>query len=185
MSVLGLAACGILNYPKYVRQLLTVVTVNLPQQRAERIAAASTTSNHVVNLLAPRGRRDGASIGHDGDILTVCDSGQTRTRTSENAGPCFGLPMRGIRLIQKNCLQRARTTETGFVGPKPSIHFNLVSRHIADYNVISNWKSVHTDQTNMCSHLASGYKNYPFKNYFTVPLLITHKNGLSYQVVLP
>ena len=27
----------------------------------------------------------------------------------------------------------------------------------------------------MCSHLAPGYKNYPLENYFTVPLLITHK----------
>ena len=146
MSVLCLAACGILNYPEYVRQLLTVAIANLPQRRAERAqgcqsgacrsrlkceqnmrtdtsrarrgcvnkeqsmawppqqgvndtAAASTASNHVVNLLAPRGRCDDASIGHDGDILTVCDSGQTRTCTSENAGPCFELPMRGIRLI--------------------------------------------------------------------------------------
>ena len=73
--------------------------------RVERVAAASTASNHVVNLLAPRGRRDGASIGQDGDIMTVCDSGQTRTRTSENKGPRFGLPMRGIRLIQKNYLR--------------------------------------------------------------------------------
>ena len=117
MSVLCLAACGILNYPEYVRQLLTVAIVNLPQRRAERARGRhgpakkikksrdATASNHVVNLLAPRGRRDGASIGHDGDIMTVCDSGQTRTRTSENKGPCFGLPMRGIRLIQKNCLR--------------------------------------------------------------------------------
>ena len=36
MSVLGLAAFGILNYPEYVRQLLTVSIVNLPQQRPER-----------------------------------------------------------------------------------------------------------------------------------------------------
>ena len=36
MSVLCLAACGILNYPEYVRQLLTVAIVNLPQRRAER-----------------------------------------------------------------------------------------------------------------------------------------------------
>ena len=35
MSVLGLAAFGILNYPEYVRQLLTVAIVNLPQRRAE------------------------------------------------------------------------------------------------------------------------------------------------------
>ena len=56
----------------------------------------------------------------------------------------------------------------------PSINFDLVSRHIADYNAISNCKSVHTYQTNMCSHLAPGYKNYQLENYFTVPLLITH-----------
>ena len=118
MSVLCLAACGILNYPKYVRQLLTVTIVNLPQWRAEQVAAASTASNDVVNLL-------------------------------------------------------------------PSINFDLVSRHIADYNAISNCKLVHTYQTNMCSHLAPGYKNYPLENYFTVPLLITHKTGLSYQVIPP
>ena len=152
MSVLCLAACGILNYPEYVRQLLTVAIVNLPQWRAEcaqgresgaccgrlygeqnmrtdtsrarrgcvnkeqsmawppqqgvnDTAAASTASNHVVNLLAPSGRRDDASIGHDGDIMTVCDSGQTCTRTSENKGPHFGIPMRDICLIQKNCLR--------------------------------------------------------------------------------
>ena len=103
MSVLGLAACGILNYPEYVRQLLTVAIANLPQRRAER-AQGRHASNHVVHLLAPRGRRDSASIGHDGDIMIVGDSGQTRTHTSENKGPHFGLLMRGIRLIQKNCL---------------------------------------------------------------------------------
>ena len=69
--------------------------------------------------------------------------------------------------------------------PEPSIYFDLVSRHIADYNAISNCKSVHIYQTNMCSHLALGYKNYPLKNYFTVPLLITHKTGFSSQVVPP
>ena len=37
----------------------------------ERAAAASTASNHVVNLLAPSGRRDDAYIGHDGDILRM------------------------------------------------------------------------------------------------------------------
>ena len=174
MSVLCLAACGILNYPEYVRQLLTVAIVNLPQRRAERTQGRHT-SNHVVNLLAPHGRRDDASIGHDGDIMTVWDSGQTCTRTSENVGPCFGLPMRGIWLIQKNCLRWARTTEAGFVGPEPSINFDFVSRHIADYNAISNCKSVHTYQTNMCSHLAPGYKNYPLENYFTVPLIITSR----------
>ena len=36
MSVLGLAARGILNYPEYVRKILTVAIVNLPQRRAER-----------------------------------------------------------------------------------------------------------------------------------------------------
>jgi hypothetical protein len=36
MSVLGVAACGILNYPEYVRQLLTVAIVNLPQWQAKR-----------------------------------------------------------------------------------------------------------------------------------------------------
>jgi hypothetical protein len=36
MSVLGIAACGILNYPEYLRQLLIVPIVNLPQRRAER-----------------------------------------------------------------------------------------------------------------------------------------------------
>ena len=36
MSVLGIAACGILNYPESVRQLLTVAIVTLPQRRAER-----------------------------------------------------------------------------------------------------------------------------------------------------
>ena len=149
------------------------------------IAHDASASTHVVNLLAPRGRRDGASVGHDGDILTVCDSGQTCTCISQNAGPRFGLPMSGIRLIQKNCLRSARTTETDFVGPEQSINFDLVSRHIADYNAISNCKSLHTYQTNMCSHLAPGYKNYPLKNYFTVPLLITHKIGFSCQVVLP
>ena len=37
LSVLGLAACVILNYPEYVRQLLTIAIVNLPQQLAERV----------------------------------------------------------------------------------------------------------------------------------------------------
>ena len=111
MSVLGLAACGILNYPEYVRQLLRIIN------RCD-CKFASTASNHMVNLL-------------------------------------------------------------------PSINFNLVSHHIADYNAISNCKSVHTSQTNMCSHLAPGYKNYPLKNYFTVPLLITHKTGFLCQVVPP
>ena len=129
MSVLGLSAFGILNYPEYVRQLLRIInrchckfasTVSRARRdaRAERAAAASTASNHVVNLL-------------------------------------------------------------------PSINFDLVSRHIADYNAISNCKSVHTYQTNMCSHLAPGYKNYPLENYFTVPLLITHKTGFLCQVVPP
>ena len=76
-----------------------------PQRGAEHAAATSTSSEHVVNLLAPRGRRNGASIRHDGDILTVCDSVQTCTHTSENAGPRFGLPMHGIWLIHKNCLR--------------------------------------------------------------------------------
>ena len=129
MSVLGLAAFGILNYPEYVRQLLRIINgchCNFASMassarrhnRAERAATASTASNHVVNLL-------------------------------------------------------------------PSINFDLVSRHIADYNAISNCKSVHTYQTNMCSHLAPGYKNYPLENYFTVPLLITHKTGFLCQVVPP
>ena len=59
MSVLGLAAFGILNYPEYVRQLLTVAIVNLPQRREERAGTPrthkknrdATASNHVVNLL--------------------------------------------------------------------------------------------------------------------------------------
>jgi len=129
VSVLGLAAFGILNYPEYVRQLLRIInschcnfasTASRARRdaRAEHATAASTASDHVVNLL-------------------------------------------------------------------PSINLDLVSRHIADYNAISNCKSVHTYQTNMCSHLASGYKNYPLENFFTVPLLITHKTGLSYQVVPP
>ena len=116
MSVLCLAACGISNYPEYVRQLLTVAIVNLPQRRVERVqerqrpvkkkkSRDAATSNYVVNLLAPRGRCDSASIGHDGDIMTVCDSGQTRTRTSENKGPRFRLLMHGIRLIQKSYLR--------------------------------------------------------------------------------
>ena len=138
MSVLGLAACGILSYPGYVRQLLRIINrchckfastasrarAGTPERsacmdaRAEHAAAASTASNHVVNLL-------------------------------------------------------------------PSINFDLVSRHIADYNGISNCKSVHTYRINMCSHLAPGYKNYPLENYFTVPLLITHKTGFLCQVVSP
>ena len=129
MSVLGLAACGILNYPEYVGQLLRIInrchckfasTASRARRdtRAECAAAASTASNHVVNLL-------------------------------------------------------------------PSTNFDLVSRHIADYNGISNCKSVHNYQTNMCSHLAPGYKNYPLENYFTVPLLITHKTGFLSQVVPP
>ena len=123
MSVLGLAAFGILNYPEYVRQLLRIINSCLNGEestrrdaRAEHAAATSTASNHVVNLL-------------------------------------------------------------------PSINFDLVSRHIADYIAISNCKSVHTYQTNMCSHLAPGYKNYPLENYFTVPLLITHETGLSCLVI--
>ena len=67
----------------------------------------------------------------------------------------------------------------------PSINFDHVSHHIADYNAISNYKSVHIYQTNMFSHLAPGYKNYPLENYFTVPLLITHKTGFFCQVVPP
>ena len=104
MSVLGLAAFGILNYHEYVRQLLTIAIVNLPQRQAER-AQGRHSSNHVANLLAPRGTRDDASIGHDGDIMTMCDNGQTRTHTSENVGPCFRLWMRGIWLIHKNYLR--------------------------------------------------------------------------------
>jgi hypothetical protein len=129
VSVPGLAACGILNYPEYVRQSLRVINrchckfASMASRarrdaRAERVAAASTTSNHVVNLLS-------------------------------------------------------------------SINFDLVSRHIADYNAISNCKSIHTYQTNMCSHLALGYENYPLENYFAVPLLITHKTVLSCQVIPP
>ena len=129
MSVLGLAAFGILNYPEYVRQLLRIINrchCNIASMvsrarrdaRAKRAAATSTASNYVVNLL-------------------------------------------------------------------PSINFDLVSRHIADYNVISNCKSIHTYQTNMCSHLAPGYKNYPLENYFTVPLLINHKTGFLCQVIPP
>ena len=79
----------------------------------------------------------------------------------------------------------ASTASNHVVNLLPSINFDLVSRHIADYNAISNCKSVHTYQTNMCSHLAPGYKNYPLENYFTVPLLITHKTGLSCQVIPP
>ena len=79
----------------------------------------------------------------------------------------------------------ASTASNYVVNLLPSINFDLVSRHIVDYNAISNCKSVHTYQTNMCSHLAPGYKNYPLENYFTVPLLITHKTGLSCQVVPP
>ena len=111
-----------------------------PQQRA-------TT----FNLLEPHGRCDDASIGHNGDIMIVCDSGQTRTRTSENKGPCFGLLMRGIRLIQKNYLRWDGTTKTGLCGPEPSINFDFVSPQIAEYNTISNCKSIRTYQTNMCS----------------------------------
>ena len=74
----------------------------------------------------------------------------------------------------------ASTASNHVVNLMPSIIFDLVSCHIADYNAVSNCKFVHTYQTNMCSHLAPGYKNYPLKNYFTVPLLITHKTCLTY-----
>ena len=48
MCVLGVATCGILNYPEYVGQLLTVAIVNFPQRRAERA----------------QGRQSGARRGH-------------------------------------------------------------------------------------------------------------------------
>ena len=89
---------------------------------------------------------------------------------------------------ERTCVERAAAASTAsnhVVNLLPSINFDHVSHHIADYNAISNYKSVHIYQTNMFSHLAPGYKNYPLENYFTVPLLITHKIGLSYQVILP
>ena len=96
MSVLGLAAFGILNYPEYVRQLLRIIntwycnftsTASRARRdaRAERAAATSTASNHVVNLL-------------------------------------------------------------------PSINFDLVSRHIADYNTISIIANLFTPIKLICVH---------------------------------
>ena len=146
MSVLGLAACGILNYPEYVRQLLRIIN-------RCHCNFASTTSRARAGTLersAPRPPQWRAK----------------RADGHEQSAP---------RPLQRNHV----------VNLLPSINFDLVSRHIADYNAISNCKSIHIYQTNMCSHLAPGYKNYPLENYFTVPLLITHKTGLSCQVVPP
>ena len=57
MSVLGLAAFGILNYPKYVRQLLTVAIVTLPQWRAERTQGRQSGARHgCLNGEQPRGQ---------------------------------------------------------------------------------------------------------------------------------
>ena len=57
MSVLGLAACGILNYPEYVRQLLTVAIVNLPQRRAERAQGRQSGARRGrLNGEQPRGQ---------------------------------------------------------------------------------------------------------------------------------
>ena len=100
-------------------------------------------------------------------------------------GPTFWASDAWHTVDPKELFAMSQNNRPGFVGPEPSINFDLVSRHIADYNAISNCKSVHTYQTNMCSHLAPGYKNYPLENYFTVPLLITHKTGFLCQVVPP
>ena len=64
MSVLGLAACGIVNYLEYVRQLLTVAIVNLPQRRAERAQGRQSgarrgrlNGEQNVRMVASRARR--------------------------------------------------------------------------------------------------------------------------------
>jgi len=46
VSVLGLAAFGILNYPEYVKELLTVAIVTLPQWRAERAQGRQSGARH-------------------------------------------------------------------------------------------------------------------------------------------
>ena len=57
MSVLGLAAFGILNYPEYVRQLLTISTVTLPQQRVERAQGRQSGARRGrLNGEQPRGQ---------------------------------------------------------------------------------------------------------------------------------
>ena len=115
----------------------------------------------------------------------VCDMQQTSHMYIRERGPTFRVSDAWHTVDPKELFAMSQNNRPGFVGPEPSTNFDLVSRHIADYNAISTCKSVHTYQTNMCSHLARGYKNYPLENYFTVPLLITHKTGLSCQVIPP
>ena len=60
MSVLGLAAFGILNYPEYVRQLLRIITVaivTLPQRRGERAQGRQSGARRGrLNGEQPRGQ---------------------------------------------------------------------------------------------------------------------------------
>ena len=46
----------------------------------------------------------------------------------------------------KELFAMSQNNRPGFVGPEPSINFALISRHITDYNVISNCKSVHCNE---------------------------------------
>ena len=81
MSVLGLAACGILNYPEYVRQLLTVAIVNLPQRRAERT----------------QGRKSGACRSRlNGEHNAWTDASRARCGRLNDEQPCgqpYGTPV--------------------------------------------------------------------------------------------